>query len=86
MKLVYLEWHDAVSNAAWFTREEADAWGHATDWTIREAGWLVEEAKDHVVIATSWKPEDTWCEEKFCNMHKIPRSWIKKYKVLKVTK
>lgn len=82
-KLVYLEWFDAISNAAWFTAEEAKDWGESSDWTIKEAGWLIKQTPQYVVIATSWKPADDYTDEQFCNMHKIPKSWVRKMETLK---
>lgn len=80
---IYLEWCDAVTNPGWFTRDEAEAWSE-TDWVIRECGWLIKETKEYVVFATGWKIEDENCHEKFCSMHKIPKTWIRKRKLLKI--
>lgn len=84
MKLIYTEWEDAVSNARWFTRDEMENWAdHASEWLIREAGWLIRETPRYLIIATSWKPEDENTDEQFCNLHKIPKTWIRKRKILK---
>lgn len=83
-KLIYIEWADAISNAQWQTREDAHRWAEASDWIIRSAGWLVEETDEYIIIALGWKPEDDFTCEQFVNLHKIPRTWIRKRKALKV--
>tara|TARA_R110000868_G_scaffold306450_3_gene567688 strand:- start:1234 stop:1488 length:255 start_codon:yes stop_codon:yes gene_type:complete len=81
MKPTYLEWHDAHTNAGWFTLPEAKEWAQC-EWIIKECGWIVEETKEYIIFATSWKPEDEWSEEKFCSLHKIPKTWVRKRKLL----
>ena len=58
MKLIYIEWADAHTNTAgWRTEEEAKLWAKATDFFIRECGWVIEENKEYIAIATALKPE-----------------------------
>ena len=83
MKLIYLEWVDAHSNASWFTESQVNEWVDC-DWTIKEAGWLIKETKEYLVFATSWKPDDEFTEAQYCNLHKIPKTWIRYRKELKV--
>ena len=80
-KPTYLEWCDAHTNAGWFTLDEAKEWSKC-EWVIKECGWVVEETKEFIVFATSWKPSDEWSEEKLGSLHKIPKTWIRKRKVL----
>ena len=84
MKLIYIEWSDALANANWFTKSQAEEWANESDWIIRQVGWVVKETTKYIVIASSWKPEDSWTEEQLHLMQKIPKTWIKKRKVLKI--
>lgn len=83
MKPTYLEWHDAHTNAGWFSRDEAEEWCEC-DWIIKECGWIIKETDKYIVFATSYKPADEWSEEKFCSLHKIPKTWIRERKALKI--
>ena len=83
MKLIYLEWADAHVIAGWSNAEETKDWCKNADWYIKTAGWLVEETKEHIVIAEDWKVGDDYTEEQFCNLHKIPKTWVKNRKNLK---
>lgn len=80
MSLVYLEWADAINNHSnnWNTKEMVLEWAKQSDWSIRECGWLIEETKEYIVLAGSWKPEDDWTEEQFSLLKKIPKPWILK--------
>lgn len=79
MKLIYIEWADAHTNTAgWRTEEEAKLWAKATDFFIRECGWVIEENKEYIAIATALKPENEFEDKQFLNLHKIPKTWIKK--------
>lgn len=81
-KLTYIEWCDAHTNAGWFSRPEAEEWMKC-EWIVQEAGWIIEENKEFIVFATSYKPADEWTDEKFCSLHKIPKTWIRKRKYFK---
>lgn len=85
MKLVYIEWADAHTNTAgWRTLDEAKLWAKDTDWFIRECGWVIEDTKEYIVIATAFKPENNYEESQFLNLHKIPKTWIKVKKQIKI--
>lgn len=83
MKLEYIEWCDAVTNAGWHSKEEAADWGDNSDWVICEAGWIVKETKEYICFASGWKPADPFTEEQFVNLHKVPKTWIRRRKALK---
>lgn len=51
-------------------------------WVVKEAGWLLRETKEYILIASGWKPKDDWIDDKFVNLHKIPKTWILKRKNL----
>ncbi|MAG60140.1 hypothetical protein CMO96_05140 [Candidatus Woesebacteria bacterium] len=87
-KLVYVEWHDAISNegiSAWKTAEEVKEWGEGRDWIVENVGWLLEETKEYIVLAAkkSDKSSDDYDQQYGC-LFKIPRTWIRKKKVLKI--
>ena len=86
MKIIYIEWADAISNSKWFTSSEALAWGEKTYWIIKEAGWLVKETPKYILIASGWSPENEQADEQFVGLHKIPKTWIIKRTVLLDTK
>lgn len=83
-KLVYIEWQDAVNNPEWFFEDELRQWIDRTEYWICEAGWLIEETDKYIVIAKAFKPEDTMIDVKVLGVHKIPKGWIRKRKILKV--
>lgn len=78
MKLVYVEWSDALANSNWFTELEAEKWADESSWTIREVGWVIKETKDYLCLAATWKPEDDWTEAQVKLIQKIPKTWIRK--------
>ena len=76
MKLIYIEWSDALANSNWFTKDEAIEWAERSSWTIKQVGWVIKETKEYIALASSWKPEDEWTEEQYHLMQKIPKTWI----------
>lgn len=84
MKIVCFEWKDAFGNGGWFDRaelksvvEDVDLWSHTT-------GFLIKKTKRELIVCTTWQPKNG-CHrmtEKFCNIHKIPMTWIRNYRVL----
>jgi len=84
MKLIYLEWADAHTNAGWFFKEDAELWADKTDWFIKECGWIIKETDKYICIAEGLKPENEFESMQFVNLHKIPKTWIKKRKLIKL--
>lgn len=83
-KLVYLEWADAVGNAQWFHRGEAIQWAATSEWHIREVGWIIHEDDESITFASSWKVADDYTGEQFGQLHKIPKTWIRNRKAIKL--
>ena len=78
-KLVYIEWCDAIANGLeWTDSDIAKEWGKKSEWIVRECGWVLEETKQYIVLASVWKPEDELCNEQFKQLMKIPKTWIMK--------
>lgn len=85
MTLVYLEWCDAVaSSGEWSTKDVVTEWGKRTSWVVKECGWIIEETKEYIVIASCWKEGDELIDEQFKHLMKIPKTWVKKRKVIKL--
>lgn len=83
MKLIYIEWCDAIANGLeWTDSDVAKEWGKKSEWIVRECGWILEETKQYIVIASVWKPEDALCNEQFKQLMKIPKTWVIKRKEL----
>lgn len=85
MKLIYIEWCDAVaSGTEWSSSQVVKEWGEKTTWIVKECGWVVEENKDYIVIASCWKEADELMDEQFKHLMKIPKPWIVKRKEIKL--
>lgn len=82
MKLVYIEWIDAISNSSWFTQEDATQWAKEDDYTVAQVGWILEENKKYLVLAGRQCLADAGTDEKWGMLQKIPKTWIKKRIVL----
>lgn len=81
--VVYLEWQDAVGNAAWKgNRKDCSEWAQRSGHFIREVGFLIEEHRAYLLFAQRWHPEDQESDEDFGAIHKIPTAWIRKKKIL----
>jgi hypothetical protein len=84
MKIVSFEWKDAFGNGGWFSRDELKAVVLDCSLWTRTAGFLIKRTRRELVICTTWQPanEGHRLSEKFCNVHKIPWTWIRNYRVL----
>ena len=86
MKIVYLEWIDAFANSGWFNAESLKEKIEDQNLWIKEVGWLVRETKYHLILCTAWQVEDKYTQEQWLNVHKIPKTWIRKRETLKCVK
>lgn len=83
VKPVYIEWCDAIaSGLEWTDADVVKEWGEKSDWVVREMGWLIEETKEYLVIASVHKPEDEFCNEQYKHLMKIPKTWVRVKKEL----
>jgi len=64
--VIYVEWVDAVADAGWATNPKAEIHPCVT------VGFLVDESKDALCIASTLSINDT-----NARMH-IPKAWVKK--------
>lgn len=78
-KLVFIEWCDAIASGLdWTEASVALEWGKRSEWVVQEVGWLLEDTKEYIVIASAHKPEDEFCDEQYKHLMKIPKTWIRK--------
>ena len=84
-KLVYLEWADAISSGSgWIEEHDIDEWIDKSEYIIKQVGWLLHEDKTHITIASQLKPEDKFTCEQLGHIQKIPTTWIRKRKNIKL--
>lgn len=80
MKLIYIEWMDAVANPNWFEKDMAEHWMDESKMIIKQAGWLIKETKEYICLAGAYKVEDENTSEQYNLLQKIPKPWIIKRK------
>ncbi len=83
-KLVHIEWCDACSQGGWKTREQALAWVKEVNWVIRQVGWILDETDEYILISDKCSVENLHEEAMFNDLMKIPKTWIRKRKVIKL--
>lgn len=77
-EIEFVEWIDAVASTGWMERSA----GFPVQ-TCFSVGQVIEEGKDHIVLAGTWgHPEDS-IQQVNCVMS-IPKAWVKQRKKLKV--
>lgn len=76
--LIYIEWCDSISDTPhWVTMDTAIEWANNEDWIIKQAAFLLQETDEFILIASQYN-EQQETESRFSNLHKIPKTWIKK--------
>lgn len=59
-KLIYIEWCDAIANnISWESEKDILKWAHKEDWVIMQAGFLIKETKEYILIASRINPQDS---------------------------
>lgn len=82
IKLEYIEWNDAITSFdGWTDRNSVIEWGQTEDWIVKQAGYIIDENKDYLLIASKYNPQ-TDGEDKFSEITKIPKTWIRKRKTI----
>lgn len=86
-KIEYIQWLDAHSNGGWYKEQDLINFINHEDCIVEDIGWIV--AEDDKVICLCAR-RTLWTEKKekdneyqYGSLHKIPKSWIKKRKILK---
>lgn len=82
MKLVYLEWCDAIGKDGWHSLEEAKNWGKEGVWRISQVGWIIEETDEYLLL--SGNHSNVEGSDSFGQLIKIPKTWIRKRKIIKI--
>ena len=84
-ELIYIEWCDAVASGnEWQFEDIVLEWGEMTEWVVKECGWVVNETKDYIVIASCYKEADEFTDPQYKHLMKIPKPWVIKRKEIKV--
>lgn len=79
-QLYYIEWSDAVSTSeGWNSREEVLMWGKNNDCLIKQAGYILEDNKTYLLVASKYNAQEA-TEDKYSELTKIPKTWLKKKK------
>ena len=86
MKLVYIEWADALANSSpvWMTLDEIEEWEKASDCFVSEVGYIVKEDEHIIVLASRKQTISGQYEPQFGQLQKIPRTWVRKRKTIKI--
>ena len=84
MKLVYIEWCDAVSNSSWFDKKEVDKWCEDESEIIKQVGWIYKETNEYMVLVSRLSKSNNGAWDQYGSIQKIPKTWI--YKRINLTK
>ncbi len=82
MKLVYIQWCDAIGKEAWDSLEEAKEWGRTDRWLVENVGWVLDETKEYILFATK-KATDGDIDH-YGGLFKVPKTWIRKRQAIKL--
>jgi len=82
MKLIYIEWQDAHTHIGWHDDYDVQDFCDNHEYVIKECGWLVEENKKHIVIGQALKEKTSYWDRQILTLHKIPKTWIRKRKII----
>lgn len=78
MKIIYIEWCDAVNNlASWISLDDAVTWADSEHWLVKQSGFLVKETSEYILLASKinlYDPE----QPELGGLVKIPTPWIRK--------
>ena len=73
MTPVYIKWIDAMaSDTSWKTIEDAIDWGADVDCTVEEVGFIVDESKEYILLASRIN------NDMVAGLMKIPKKYITK--------
>ena len=83
--LIYIEWCDAMTNESrsWLSLGEMMDWSDSLDWVIMQTGFLVKETPKYILIVAQLNPQ-TGGDVMFGCPTKIPKTWIRKRKTIKL--
>lgn len=90
MKLVYIEWADAVSPPdSWKSKDEILQWSKEDSYWVGQVGWILEENEKHIILSPQHNRNEkvdgsSQLEDHYAHVIKIPKTWIRKRKTLKI--
>ena len=84
MKLVYIEWEDAVGRNNWMNKDDMKAWIKDGRCFVHSVGWVMEETDKYIVLSGQKSPESKYGDELFAMTERIPKAWIRKRKIIKL--
>lgn len=84
MKLLYVQWEDASSRSSWSSLETVEDWNKNGRFMVETLGWLVKDTDKVIIIAGSHNPESEYSDEVYGDLIRIPKTWIRKRKVIKL--
>ena len=84
MKLIYIEWEDAVSQSGWHSKKDMEEWVSDDNICVKEVGWLYKETKKYIVLVGRLSPykDHNKTDMDYGLLQKIPKTWIRKRKNL----
>lgn len=74
--LIYIEWCDAIGQESWNSKETLIEWAKQDNWVVKEAGFLLDETKQYLLIANRCTENDDM--PNYSCTTKIPKTWIVK--------
>ena len=78
MKLIYLEWEDAVDGeTGWQHEENVDGWANDCNFLVKQVGFVFKEDK-HFLCLVGGFSEDEVYQPQYHQLLKIPKGWIRK--------
>ena len=82
MKLLYLEWEDAIANSQWNDDREIEDFAKEVA-IIKQVGWVYREDEKYIILVGRI---DVRGGENNCygNLQKIPKTWIRVKKIIKI--
>lgn len=83
LQLVYIKWCDSISTSSWKDMEGAIEWADESNWLVENVGWILKETKEYICLASSVSHPSDGAEDQFSNLQKIPKTWIRKRRILK---
>jgi hypothetical protein len=78
MELYYVEWCDAITSFdGWSDKDSIKEWGEKEEWIIKQAGYILEDNKEYLLIASKYNPQES-DKDRFSEITKIPKTWLRK--------
>jgi len=86
-KLIYIQWLDAHTSGGWHSENQLKDFINYEDCVCENVGWVVGEDGKNITLACrrmAWSYRNRPDEDEYGLLQKIPKTWIKKRKHLKL--